>query len=107
MYLKNKNSEDERCEMCPAGKWSSSKSRRNKKCRKCPKNTYNYREGSDWCEKCPEGFSTRGKRGKQQCFQKGPKKDSLSMKQVGLLPREDGTYRIKGGGLHGSTNTGQ
>jgi hypothetical protein len=95
MYVKDKHSDHERCEMCQPGKYSTKNTPRIKKCKKCPKNSYQPSSGKNWCIKCPKGFRTRGQRGKAQCFQKGRRSESLSMKQLGMLPRKDGTYRVK------------
>ena len=95
MYVKNKHSDHESCEMCKPGKYSTKNTPRIKKCKKCPKNSYQPSSGQNWCIKCPKGFRTRGQRGKAQCFQKGRRSESLSMKQLGMLPRKDGTYRVK------------
>ena len=83
MFLKNKNTDHEWCKPCQAGKFSPSRTKRNRRCKKCGIDKYQKEEGSTSCITCPTGFNTKGQRGKKQCF------DAItgeSMKQLGMLP---------------------
>merc|ERR1712167_269098 len=71
MYVKNKNTSNESCRACPAGKTSKEKTLRNRRCKKCGKNTYIHQSGKNACLACPTGFHTKGQRGKKQCFKTG------------------------------------
>ncbi len=77
-YVYGKKTAYPACKLCAAGKFSK-KGGRNKKCRKCPKNTYAPNDGSTSCNKCPSGFNTKRQRGKRQCFDKETK---MSMKKL-------------------------
>jgi len=79
-YVKNKKTDRESCGSCPAGRFSKETTLRNRRCKKCAKNSYSHSPGSSKCFKCPAGFNTKGQRGKRQCFKKGTEK---SMKKLG------------------------
>jgi len=58
----------ESCAACPAGKFSTEHTVRNRRCKKCRVNTYAANMGASSCDVCPAGSTTRGKRGRRQCF---------------------------------------
>jgi hypothetical protein len=68
-YVKNKGSASEACMHCPAGTFSQDKTTRNRRCKKCPLDSFQPHIGANYCQKCPQGFSTFGQRGKKQCHQ--------------------------------------
>lgn len=70
MYVSRKNKPDENCKWCQPGKFSKSTTTRNRRCKKCGKNKYQPEGGQSSCLKCPQGFNTKGQRGKRQCFHK-------------------------------------
>ena len=86
-YLKNKGSDHETCKWCPAGKFSNARLKRNKRCKKCPRNSYAYSQGSGKCLECPDGFDTKGRKGKKQCFLKrtATNKKRTGMKKLGFF----------------------
>ena len=84
-YIANKFSNDEMCELCPTGTFSKNPVR-NKKCKKCKRNTFSQTIGSTRCKKCPKGFSTKKRKGKDQCWNK---KTGESMEELGFFDEED------------------
>jgi hypothetical protein len=80
LFVRAKYNKNPRCDLCPAGKHNK-KSFRNKRCKKCPKNTFAPWLGHDHCQKCPEGFNTKGQKGKKQCFHS---QSGESMKSLGM-----------------------
>jgi hypothetical protein len=81
LYVKNKNTAHDSCAACPAGKFNSDRTTRNKRCKKCRVNTYAAFAEAHGCRACPAGFTTAGQKGKKQCFQRGSGK---SMKQLSV-----------------------
>merc|ERR1712072_1434471 len=60
-YIRAKNKRNPRCEVCRAGKYNR-KSSQNKRCKKCPKNTFTSWMGSDRCESAHGVLIPRGNR---------------------------------------------
>jgi hypothetical protein len=81
LFVRAKNKKNPRCDACPAGKFNK-KSYRNARCKKCPRNTFAPYLYQDHCEKCPQGFDTKGQKGKKQCFHSESRK---SMKSLGMI----------------------
>ena len=84
MYIKNKckGHDVESCEKCQAGKFNNRANNENKRCKKCPVNSYQNEKGATECKKCPPGFHSRNSRGKKQCFEESSGK---SMKKLGYF----------------------
>ena len=84
MYIKNKckGHDEEWCEKCQAGKFNKNDNSRNRRCKKCPKDTFQIQKGAADCVKCPPGFHSRNSRGKRQCFERSSGK---SMKKLGYF----------------------
>jgi hypothetical protein len=79
-YVQDKNTDHESCGSCPAGRFSKETTVRNRRCEKCKVGTYAQSPGSSRCVKCPDGFNTKGQRGKKQCFDE---KSGKSMRSLG------------------------
>ena len=81
-YIKNKckGHDFESCEKCQLGKFNNNAEAKNKRCKKCPENSYQNEKGAAECKKCPPDFHTRNQRGKRQCFEKSSGK---SMEKLG------------------------
>ena len=86
MYVKNKckGHDVESCEKCQAGKFNPDTNSKNKRCKKCPENSYQDEKGATECKKCPPGFHSRSQRGKRQCFERSSGK---SMKKLGYFDK--------------------
>ena len=86
MYIKNKckGHDVESCEKCQAGKFNPDTNSKNKRCKKCPENSYQDEKGATECKKCPPGFHSRSQRGKRQCFERSSGK---SMKKLGYFDK--------------------
>jgi hypothetical protein len=84
MYIKNKckGPDVESCEKCQPGKFNQYTNTKNKRCKKCPENSYQDETGATECKKCPPGFHSRSQRGKRQCFERSSGK---SMKRLGYF----------------------
>ena len=81
-YLKNKSTSHESCAACPAGKFSTDRTMRNRRCKKCRVNSYAAHAGASGCTICPTGFSTSKQSGKKQCFRSS---DGKSMRQLHMI----------------------
>jgi hypothetical protein len=66
----------------PKGTFSAESVKRNRRCKKCPENSYQDDEGATEYKICPPGFHTRKSRGKKQCFEESSGK---SMKKLGFF----------------------
>jgi hypothetical protein len=86
MYIKNKckGHDVESCEKCQRGKFNNRAGTKNKRCKRCPINSYQDDKGATECKKCPPGFHSRNKRGEKQCFEESSGK---SMKTLGYFDK--------------------
>jgi hypothetical protein len=84
MYIKNKckGHDVESCEKCQRGKFNNRAGTKNKRCKRCPENSYQDEKGATECKKCPPGFHSRNQRGEKQCFEESSGK---SMKTLGYF----------------------
>ena len=84
MYIKSKckGHEVESCEKCQPGKFNKDDNSQNRRCKKCPKDSFQNEKGASYCLPCPPGFHTRNSRGKKQCFERSSGK---SMKKLGYF----------------------
>jgi len=71
VYIKGKckGHDMESYEKCQSGKFNNNADAKNKRCKKCPENSFQNEYGASECLKCPPAFLTHNQRDKRQYFE--------------------------------------